>query len=927
MPKKPKDQTISSVSEIFGFLLEQSRKEPEKRRPMKPEKGELQADSEYVSTIVDALALPGTLVGDRYLETVESMVNPAVKVGTYQDRLGSAKIKLTDLPDFFDNPDKFVDELFEKNENISKMQRIQWAGEQMRMLAGSAYAKKNNLFDSYPDPEIQDILTRALGQTAMKSKQATDQIWMNKAADQLKNRGMISSRIKPLEAEYGKLQNEIRKYKDRNQQPPAHLLQELDRVENRLKQLGEWDFQTLLDQEFLAKQDQVLSGRSWNDLTADEQGEYLKFSESRNLLRLWGKYDNFPGTKAEFKKEEARIDKNKKNLLDQKKAIKSGGVFRIDGQTYDYSTLSKSDRQRALKEINGNIKGLNKGATTLRRMRIWGTAGKLEGTFYGLQSTLGPGGVQAFANGDFFDDKKGYFGCPSIEDSLQVGKTENSKVSFVKARHDAYQVKENGKWVTKERKLVNNYNELMVNLYYLNPTTLMKTLFTGERFAWMADKKKMELAKLFDVQEGVLGGLKKPEFWSFYKKYQESNDEQKMQLLQQNTKYAELVKKVLGAKNADLIKKFEKAQKLVKQFENLKKVAYAMGTPQRILNWVQTQGAKATKFARKGIANILMKMGMFAKDEAAKQFLQTWVKKGVGKSLGAAISSALIGALGLAGTAVAGPLGFAITAGVSVILEKVGKIAIKVAIFSLVGVFGAILLLGGMRSFKKQAETNVYSYEVPGTIEKNPNFESYGGGIGLNPIDDEGGGYENDGQLPEFVSGDLPSNETCLFVAGSNLRCTQGPFSYCTKPGYLQPSHKNSPAIDVAIGGNFAAPQFCNIAEGNCVVDAVGQTTCGGGEYPAGGFVQFSATYEGRTYQFYILHVAIGVSSGQKLGSGQAVATIVHDESWSMCSTGLHAHVKVTVNGETYNPRDVLNGDFGCSIGTCPVKDVCYIKE
>jgi hypothetical protein len=46
-----------------------------------------------------------------------------------------------------------------------------------------------------------------------------------------------------------------------------------------------------------------------------------------------------------------------------------------------------------------------------------------------------------------------------------------------------------------------------------------------------------------------------------------------------------------------------------------------------------------------------------------------------------------------------------------------------------------------------------------------------------------------------------------------------------------------------------------------------------------------------------------------------------------MCSTGLHAHVKVTVNGETYNPRDVLNGDFGCSIGTCPVKDVCYIKE
>jgi hypothetical protein len=929
MPKKPKDQTISSVSEIFGFLLEQSRKEPEKRRPIKPEKGELQADSEYVSTIVDALALPGTLVGDRYLETVESMVNPAVKVGTYQDRLGGAKIKLTDLPDFFDNPDKFVDELFEKNKNISKMQRIQWAGEQMRMLAGSAYAKKNNLFDSYPDPEMRNMLTRALGQTAMKSRQATDQIWMNKAADQLKNRGMISSRIKPLEAEYGKLQNEIKKYKDRNQQPPAHLLQELDRVGNRLKQLGEGDFQTLLDQEFLAKQDQILSGRSWDDLAADEQREYLKFSESRNLLRLWGKYDNFPGTKAEFKKKETQTNENKKNLLDQKKAIKSGGVFRINGQTYDYSTLSKSDRKRALKEINGNIKGLNEEATTLRRMRIWGTAGKLEGTFYGLQSTLGPGGLQAFANGDFFDAKKGYFGCPSIEGSLQVGKTKNSEVSFIKARKDEYLVKVNGNWEKRERKLVNNYNELMVNLYYLNPTTLMKTLFTGERFAWMANKKREELVKLFDVQEGVLAGLKEPEFWSFYKKYQESNDELKMQLLQQNAKYAELLKKVLGTKNANLVKKFEKAQELVKQFENLKKVAYAMGTPQRILNWVQTEGAKATQFARQGIANILMKMGIFAKDKAAKQFLESWVDKGVGKSLGAAISSALIGALGLAGTAVAGPLSFAITAGVSAGLEKVGKIAIKVAIFSLVGVFGVMLLLGGMTSFKKRAETDVYSYEVPGTIEENPNFESYGGGIGLNPVDDEDEWYD-DGKLPEFVPGDLPAGERCLFSAGSAgsfLKCTQGPYSYCTKPGFKQPSHKNSPAIDVATGGNFNAPQFCDVSKGNCIVESVGQGTCGGGKYPAGGYVTFKATHEGRTYKFYILHTAPGVSTGQKLGAGQAVATIVHDESWRMCSTGLHAHVTVQVNGVTQHPRDVLNEDFDCAIGDCPVKDVCYIKE
>jgi hypothetical protein len=161
MAKNSKDQTISSVSDILGFILEQSRKPPDKRKAIK-NAGEGQADSEYISTLVDALALPGTILGDTYLDTVESMVNPAVKVSTYQDRLPSAKIKLTDLPDFFDNPDKFIDDLFQKNKNISKAERIQWLGEQMRMLAGSAYAKDRKLFESYSDPAMRDILTRAV---------------------------------------------------------------------------------------------------------------------------------------------------------------------------------------------------------------------------------------------------------------------------------------------------------------------------------------------------------------------------------------------------------------------------------------------------------------------------------------------------------------------------------------------------------------------------------------------------------------------------------------------------------------------------------------------------------------------------------------------------------------------------------------------
>jgi hypothetical protein len=111
------------------------------------------------------------------------------------------------------------------------------------------------------------------------------------------------------------------------------------------------------------------------------------------------------------------------------------------------------------------------------------------------------------------------------------------------------------------------------------------------------------------------------------------------------------------------------------------------------------------------------------------------------------------------------------------------------------------------------------------------------------------------------------------------------------------------------------------------VVESVGQGTCGGGQYPAGGYVTYTAQYQGREYRFYILHVSYGVSTGQKLGPGQAVATIADDPSWRMCSSGLHAHLTIQVDGSYASAEDALNVDFNCSLGNCPVNDVCYILE
>jgi len=933
MARGSKDKTVSSVSDILGFIWEQSKKPPDRRQPVKADDGQIDANSEYISTLVEALALPGTFVGDRYLDALQGLVDPAVKVGTYKDRIGTVKIKLGDLSDFFDNPDKFIDNLFEKNKPISnKLQRLQWAGEQMKMIHGSMYARREKLFESY-SPEMREILIRAVGQTAGKPSQPVDQIWLHSAARELMNKGSIGGELE-------RLRNALKSENSRNGR--RAILQRIKKIEDLYDMAtnvnnSDYDLakgsRDLLDKEFEIKGREILNGRNKSQLNETEILELNKFSQARNLLELWGEYDGLKVTKEEVRAKRLELGELKRDLIKQKEKIKTRGIFEIDGNRFDYSNLSNEERKRALREVNERIKGNTKASATLGSMRVWGALGNLEGLYWTLTATLGSGGLAAILSGDFYDPKKGYFGCPSIERTLKIGTDFEKKkddwrdIKFVKARKDVYRVREGKEIKLKERSLVNKYNDTMVWMYYHNPATLVKTLFTGERFAWEADKKTMKLAGMFSAIKGdqwILSGMKDPNFWNFFAKYQKASEQGRKELLKENYNYELLLEKVtlFLKKNPNFIKKAEQAQKLAKQFENYKTFAMIFSGPQSLLNLIEKKGAGATEGIRRSVAALLETV--FTGDEVVKEILDEWVKKGVGKSLVSGITAGIVNAIGLAGTAVAGPLSFVITWVLSEFLEKIAKVTIKILIFAIVGIFGLVILFAGIFTFSTQAQTDSYSREYPGSVDYNDYFESYGGdGIGLEDPDDPD--YPG-GELGEFIPGDLPEGETCLFTAGASLRCTQGPYSSCNDPAYKQPSHHNSPAIDVAVGGNFAAPQFCDKAEGNCKVVSVGQATCSGG-YPAGGYVTFTAEYEGRVYIFYILHVAIGVSSGEVLGPGQAVATITDDDSWHHCSTGLHAHITVKVNDSYVNPRDALNQDFGCSIGECPVENVCYILK
>lgn len=895
MAKKQKDQTISSVSDILGFILEQSEKPVDKRRPVNVQTSKVQSESEYVSALIDALALPGTFVSDQVLSTVQNLVDAEISFGT-QDKLGEVKVRASDLPDFFENPDAFVDKLFEKNKNIAKLGRLDAFGGQMRSLAGSAYARKAELFKDDPK-DMKNILVRAMGQSAMAGS-PKDQAWMVEAAEKIMNEGHIATKLRNLQS---------RRVSARSAGELEGINKEINNIVSNynvaLNQASEPEdfspllgFRGLLKEEFKARSEEVLRGREVKNLSKEEYEKYLKAQRANNMVALWGSAGNLPKSPSDFKEARQNIKGAKDDFLRRKEAIKKGTVWRADGRSVDYSTYSPEQKRRELKGVSGSIRELNDASRALGTMGFSYTLGKAEGLYYGLQSTLGPGAVEALANGDFFDPKKGYFGVPTEKGNFKLlGK--GGEVGFLKPKYQEGQ------------KLRNNYNDAMTNLYYANPVTWLRSLVSGEAFAWMAYKQEKKLAKMWGVSAGDFTKLKDKKFWSFYKNFKGASDENQIRLLLENPEYRGLMgrlKRALGDKNSNLAKKFVKSEKIFNSLGRWGGFAGALTASTRFI------GGMVNKFQgkfREAAFSILSKMSMFTKDKAAMAMLESWKLTG-GQALTAAISQGIIGFLHLAGSAVAGPLGLAISLVISSILNKIAKVAIKVFIFALVGVFGIFILLGSSSGSKRYAQVDGYSRVVPGEVQYNTGFESYGGGTN--------GGGGGGGISPEFIPGDLPPGQQCLLTAGPSLPCSQGPFSSCSTPGYLQPSHSNMNAIDIPIGGNFAAPQFCDLSSGNCVVEEVGiDPRCGG-------YVRFRATYKDRTYNFFLLHISSGVQSGQKLDAGQAVVTIVDNAAYRGCSTGLHLHLEVQINNQKVNPRDPLNVDFGCSVAECPVTGVCY---
>jgi hypothetical protein len=979
MAGKNSDNTISSVSDIFGFLLKQSENPPLKKTPTQKQTGEVQADSEYVSALVDTVAVPTAFIGEQTLGVFQDLLDNEVKIDTFKGRPGPDffKLKFSTIPDLVSDPGGTIDKMFKKARDTTKQARIQWAGEQMRMMVGSAYAKKSKLFDDY-DKDMENILIRAVGQSAMESPNINDTVWVQDAARKIIDNGNIKTELDGLKEDLNKTANPNQK---------REIQKKIDEIatitNNKEKSLNPErgpsqlypDFRTILKAEFDGHKREILQGREEKDLSQKEYDQYKKMEMASRTMSLWNEFNAkddkrvSPLNKRKFAQVKKRLEENRKNLISQREAIRGKRTYTLDGNTVDYSQYTDQQRSRELNNIKQQIKVLGDNSGRFNRMQFWSKLGGLEGTYYGIKATLGPGGVEAMLKGDFFNPAYGFFGCPSEKQKYKLsdkkitgaeGKEEAYVIEFYKANHRVRNENKQTKYDVKP--MGQRYNDAMMTLHYANPITWAKTLTTGEGFAWLADKRRDKLYDIGSIDneaQRVFTHLRDQKFWTFYMKWKKGSPQERTALLKSNPNYSALISKItlgLRNQNSDFAKKFKKAEKLMGQFKGYEKLATIFSTPKRVTDSIKNQifNQHINKFRRnvrdKVVAS-LSKMKMFAKDEAAKAMLKSWQVTG-GKALAGAISKAVVGALGLAGSTLAGPVGAAVTFLTSEILETILKTVLKITLYVGMGsivlvFFFAVFIKGGIGSFKKQSKIDAYSREYPGTIYYNESFTGVGDSESLganrnNPfvdtdgdgipdtylVDTDGDGVpdsyladtDGDGVPDSYVAynyDDGPdiipprSNEECIVGSGYKA-CTQG---WGGPPCFSHTNILSLKPVDLVSISFIYTPQFCGDPGSECVIQNSAPFFCSG-SVPGGGQVWFSASDGTNTYKFHFVHTILvnGYSPGDNITvGGEPFAYVQQDLTSNSCWTGPHLHLETQQNGSYVDPLKLLQA-FNCNV-------------
>ena len=888
-----KKQYEGFASSIFDFIFSFNKKNapPPPSRPVPGVSG-----NEMAYALGEIAGAPATYASEEILNAInEPLDNISVatvgKVKLDDDSAPfSAGVSVADVSDFFSNPEKFMDDAYNKTMGIKKGARDL---NRMRGLGGIL------------DLGVGAILSRSAGASAIDSLEMGDILGgeMLKAETRNTKAEELATRVSALEAA---------KKKKLSYDQANKLSQTFTSVlESSRSNLHKVDFKNLSTLSISERtRIKALMDRKLNvhgiSFTDDDFNDLLnKYSDrakryekegskgyhwnlgnvDKGLTERHSKGVNFNDPK-EWVKSENPADKLRALKFEELEAETS---FLADD---DPKKLQKLKQMRHLKIWQASNGGNMKWSAKFGEARLNAL------TFN--EMVLKGGAIPGLINGDFFDKNKNNLTPSEKKEEMIVNGLKFEDFYVPKGEDD----------------LKNRHYARLNHLYYLTPASIGRTFFVnGEGFGYLAylKEEKMRgmirnsdtLFKYISENENLFSSL------SFLEGVDFNNQKDLMRRFAQGQNYKDLLRILDQNRGAlsdpRLVKIFGEMEKLQLKLNNSFGFKYA--------SWIQG------KFAQ--YQHLISTPSRLLQAGAIALFGKKFVDRFKDLFVGGAISLRRL-ARGLAKKTIHGlaqAFGFATTGGLANVLiyaateviyfvgEKMLKPLFKLfALFMWsVGMILLILLIGVISAFNSLNPFSSISgsFDTGGKAPPPYCVQCARGGISRNIYSDESSFIPDSGQAapPEMA------NVDCPLQPGNNLNCSQGP--------YGRFSHQGTNAIDVT----GPPPMFWYAPSDGVITRAIRSFRNSAGQL-CGGIVFFQSEAHGVTYE--LLHVVPLASINQKVSEGQAVAKIALESDGNIqfrkgegsCATGAHFHLEVSGTGvhtDRYY-REFLN----CNLGACP---------
>lgn len=682
---KQKKGYVSATDSIYDFLFTESKKPPNKVRPVKATG--IDATDGYLTAVTAALEDPLLYINKATEDAIRDVGNIDLgEINIGPD--GKVKFSSGNIKDILNNDMKFVDKAFERMETTRKLGRASAFGWTMTGLVAGVMARQAGL-----DAEAQDAF-RHLGKSTSNPVKNLD----------TKARSASLAEKQWAKADYANISEAVLKsiYGEKQGSQMYKAIQDIDKKYEAEKANGS-----------AANFSKIFTVDDNSYLTLYPIFESVDLSRKERDAKALAQNARTRGDedKAKDYEEKAKGYKNAQNLV---------MVFGSDGSKDDFRHKYAIQKGKELKSFQTQLENLRKSndpnapqqmreiekqareiQTQLRNFKWQDRAmglGKLETYRDSIDQSwkyvMGGELIPAIISGDFFDPRKNkaFDWQPTINRDFDLGvKGRSIQIHMAKSANPFKQ----------------RYYDAMTEVYYWTPTGIVSTLTTGEGFAYQAMNLQKQLLRKFN-QSDIAGVFGKD--FDFTKLF---GGERESYLLELQARFGDKkYQKLLGFLSAN--------EKTFERFKGLQKTANRFGWigrgTEKIKGFFTGKFASATKglrerFARRFLKNI--------KGDAAQKLIENWLEKGGVKVLVEGLKASIKAALGASSGGLSNLLNFVVDIAVDVAIqlaEKMAKPIIKVMLTLLVVV---VLGVAGMYIYNVSSFFSIfgqYSHVAPNEI-------------------------------------------------------------------------------------------------------------------------------------------------------------------------------------------------------------------